>query len=82
MGTFTRMVRFTVAIGAVCGVLLFLLLVIVFRRFLKRCQSFVPKVGEMIAQKGDAFGIQFVEAARALAAVAHEASLLQDAQML
>ena len=36
----------------------------------------------MIAQKGDAFGIQFVDATRALATVAYEASLLQDAQML
>ena len=36
----------------------------------------------MITQKGDAFGIQFIDATRALATVAHEAGLLQDAQML
>ena len=36
----------------------------------------------MIAQERQAFGIQFVNATRAVAAVAHQARLFQDAQVL
>lgn len=36
----------------------------------------------MIAQQGDALGIQFVNAPRTRAAIAHQASVLQNAQML
>jgi hypothetical protein len=82
MGTFTRSVRFTAAVRAVSGVILFLLLVFVFGGGLKNRQSLVPKVCKVVAQEGDALGIQFVDAARAVAAVAHKVGLLQDAQVL
>lgn len=36
----------------------------------------------MVAEYGNSLGIQFVDAARAFAAVAHQAGVLQDAQML
>lgn len=61
---------------------MFLLLVFVFSSFLEGCESFIPKVGEMIAQERQALGIQFVNATRAVAAVAHQARLFQDAQVL
>lgn len=36
----------------------------------------------MIAQQGQAFGIQFVDAARTFAAIAHQAGVFQHAQVL
>lgn len=61
---------------------MFLLLVFVFRSFLEGCESFIPKVGEMIAQERQAFRIQLVNVTRAVAAVANQARLFQDAQVL
>ena len=61
---------------------MFLLLVFVFSSFLEGCEGFTPKVGEMIAQERQAFGIQFVNATRAVAPVAHQACPFQDAQVL
>ena len=36
----------------------------------------------MVAQQGDALGIQFVNAPRTRAPIAHQASVLQNAKML
>lgn len=36
----------------------------------------------MVAQESDAFGIQFVDATRAFAAVAYQPGLLEDTQVL
>ncbi len=36
----------------------------------------------MVAQQSDALGIQFVNAPRTCASIAHQASVLQNAQML
>ncbi len=37
---------------------------------------------KVVAQQGDALGIQFVNAPRTRAAIAHQASVLQNTQML
>jgi hypothetical protein len=82
MDTFTRMVRFTAAIGAASGDMSFLLSILFFRELLESCQSLAPKMSKMVAQQRDALGIQFVNAAGAVATVAHQASLLQYTEVL
>jgi hypothetical protein len=62
--------------------MLFLLFIFVFCGFLKSYQSLRPELGEMVAQQGDAFGIQFVNAACAGAAVADEPRLLENTKVL
>jgi len=48
----------------------------------ERIESLVPQLGEVVAQKREPLGIQFVDPARSFAAVAHQASLFQHPQVL
>ena len=82
MGTPTRRVRLTAAVGAVCGAMLFLLFVRFLGGLLESRQCLIPKFGKMVAEKGQALGIELVDAARAGAAVANEAGLFEHAQVL
>ena len=59
-----------------------LLVVVLFCHTLKSGQGFVPEVREVVAQQGEPFGIQLINSARAVAAVADQARLSQTAQML
>lgn len=68
-------VRLTAAIVPVCAAMLFLLFVLFFGCFLESYQCLVPKLGKMVAEKRQSFGIQFVNAPRAIAAVTHQARL-------
>ena len=61
---------------------MFLLFVRFLGSLLESCQCLVPKLGKMVAQKGQPIGVEFVDAARALAAVAHQASLFEHPQVL
>jgi hypothetical protein len=62
--------------------MLVLLFKFVFRNFLKSRQSLVPKLREVVPQKRNAFGVQFVDAPGAGATVADEAGTFEYAQML
>jgi hypothetical protein len=62
--------------------MLFLLFVFVFCGALESGQSIVPKLGEVVAEEGDPFGIEFVNAAGAIVTVAYKPRLLEDAEVL
>ena len=57
-------------------------MIFLFGQFLESAQSAVPKLREVITQERQAFRIQFVNAARALAAVAHQPRFLEHAEVL
>ena len=58
------------------------LAIVLFCHALKGGQRFVPEVREVVAQQGKPLRIQLVNSSRAVAAVADQARLLQDTQML
>jgi len=53
-----------------------------FSELFERGKCLVPQLSKMIAEHRDAFGIQFIDPPRTFPPVAHEARILQDAQVL
>ena len=53
-----------------------------FSELFERGKCLVPQLGKVIAEHRDAFGIQFIDPARAFSAVTHKARIFQDTQVL
>ena len=53
-----------------------------FSELFERGKCLVPQLSKVIAEHRDAFGIQFIDPARAFSAVTHKARIFQDTQVL